>query len=245
MVTGRILPRFSAAAFERIATVRSQDPRVFVGLDRSGRRGRENGFARCRDFGEACRSACLIDRNSPVLMVAHVDTVLMPGKKAAICGNRLYHNAVDNRLGVYLGMELLPSLGIGVDLLLTTGEEEGYSTAAVFRTRKRYHWMFSFDRKGEDVVLYQYERPSLVATLREAGFTVGQGSYSCIAELENLGCCGMNFGCGMYDYHSEGAYCDLAALVRQLRRFSAFFRKYSATLLPHSASLGVGVDSFL
>ena len=55
----------------------------------------------------------------------------------------------------------------------------------------------------------------------------------------------MNFGCGMYDYHSEGAYCDLAALVRQLRRFSAFFRKYSATLLPHSASLGVGVDSFL
>ena len=245
MVTGRILPRFSAAAFERIATVRSQDPRVFVGLDRSGRRGRENGFARCRDFGEACRSACLIDRNGPVLMVAHVDTVLMPGKKAGIRGDRLYHNAVDNRLGVYLGMELLPSLGIEVDLLLTTGEEEGYSTAAVFRTRKRYHWMFSFDRKGEDVVLYQYERPSLVATLREAGFAVGQGSYSCIAELEHLGCCGMNFGCGMYDYHSEGAYCDLAALGRQLRRFSAFYRKYSATSLPHSASLGVGVDSFL
>ena len=245
MVTGRILPRFSAAAFERIATVRSQDPRVFVGLDRSGRRGRENGFARCRDFGEACRSACLIDRNGPVLMVAHVDTVLMPGKKAGIRGDRLYHNAVDNRLGVYLGMELLPSLGIGVDLLLTTGEEEGYSTAALFRTRKRYHWMFSFDRKGEDVVLYQYERPSLVATLREAGFAVGQGSYSCIAELEHLGCCGMNFGCGMYDYHSEGAYCDLVALVRQLRRFSAFFRKYSATLLPHSASRGGGVDSFL
>ena len=176
MVTGRILPRFSAAAFERIATVRSQDPRVFVGLDRSGRRGRENGFARCRDFGEACRSACLIDRNGPVLMVAHVDTVLMPGKKAGIRGDRLYHNAVDNRLGVYLGMELLPSLGIGVDLLLTTGEEEGYSTAAVFRTRKRYHWMFSFDRKGEDVVLYQYERPSLVATLREAGFAVGRAA---------------------------------------------------------------------
>ena len=84
-----------------------------------------------------------------------------------------------------------------------------------------------------------------VATLREAGFAVGQGSYSCIAELENLGCCGMNFGCGMYDYHSEGAYCDLAALARQLRRFSAFYRKYSATSLPHSASLGVGVDSFL
>jgi hypothetical protein len=55
----------------------------------------------------------------------------------------------------------------------------------------------------------------------------------------------MNFGCGMYDYHSEGAYCDLAALGRQLRRFSAFYRKYSATSLPHSASLGVGVDSFL
>jgi len=167
MVTGRILPRFSAAAFERIATVRSQDPRVFGGLDRSGRRGRENGFPRCREYGEACRSACLIDRNSPVLM---------PGKKAGIRGDRLYHNAVDNRLGVYLGMELLPSLGIGVDLLLTTGEEEGYSTAALFRTRKRYHWMFSFDRKGEDVVLYQYERPSLVATLREAGFAVGRAA---------------------------------------------------------------------
>jgi len=40
-------------------------------------------------------------------------------------------------------------MGLPVDLLLTTGEERGESSAAVFRTRKTYKWIFSFDRLGD------------------------------------------------------------------------------------------------
>jgi len=96
--------------------------------------------------------------------------------------------------------------------------------------------MFSFDRVGEDVVCYQYESVPLVNLLHSAGFGVGQGSYSCIAELEHLGCAGMNFGCGMHDCHNDGAYCDLAMLGRQIRRFAAFYRKYAGFFLPRPSA---------
>jgi hypothetical protein len=166
-------------------------------------------------------------------MVAHVDTVLDPRRVAEIVGGRLYHNAIDNRLGVCLGLEVLPAMGIQVDLLLTTGEEEGQSTAALFQALKQYRWMFSFDRRAEDVVCYQYECGPLTQTLNACGFRVGSGTYSCIAELQHLGCCGMNFGCGMFDYHGARAYCDLAMLDRQLKRFAGFYCEYSGVLLQH------------
>jgi hypothetical protein len=125
-------------------------------------------------------------------------------------------------------------MGLHVDLLLTTGEEECASTAAVVRTRKQYCWTFSFDRKDDDVVFYQYECAALSKVILDAGFDVGVGSYSCIAELDHLGCCGMNFGCGMKDYHSDNAYCDLVMLRRQLDRFSDFYQKYANLIFPHA-----------
>ena len=124
---------------------------------------------------------------------------------------------------VYLGLEVFPAMGLPVDLLLTTGEERGESSAAVFRTRKQYKWIFSFDRMGDDVVCYQYECSALTNLLRGAGFRIGVGTYSCISELEHLGCCGINFGCGMFDYHTDGAYCDLPMLGAQLERFAQFY----------------------
>jgi hypothetical protein len=175
-------------------------------------------------------------------MVAHVDTVLEPRKAAEIFPDRLYHNAIDNRLGVYLGLAVFPAMGINVDLLLTSGEESGASTAAMFRPRTQYRWMFSFDRGGDDVVCYQYECASLAMALQLAGFTVSEGSYSCIAELEHLGCCGMNFGCGMFNYHSEDAFCDLAMLEGQLRRFTAFYNLYAGLHLPHRRALEGGAE---
>jgi hypothetical protein len=230
---------FSVKAFQRVASVRSQDPEAFVRLDRQGQ---ESGRVTYKKFGRGSRSACLIERGSQVLMVAHVDTVLEPRKAAEIFPDRLYHNAIDNRLGVYLGLAVFPAMGINVDLLLTSGEESGASTAAMFRPRKQYRWMFSFDRRGDDVVCYQYECASLAMALQLASFTVSGGSYSCIAELEHLGCCGMNFACGMFNYHSDDAYCDLAMLEGQLRPFTAFYNLYAGLHLPHRRALEGGVE---
>ncbi|MCP6726064.1 hypothetical protein NL526_28810, partial [Klebsiella pneumoniae] len=70
--------------------------------------------------------------------------------------------AHDDRLGLYYIMEILPSLGINVDVLLTTDEEIGQSSASEFKKAegKQYNWMFMFDRHGYgNVVMYQYETP--------------------------------------------------------------------------------------
>ena len=226
---------FSIQKYQRIANLRSRQPEVFAQMDRHRPGGHE---AICKVFGKASRTACLIPRGSPVLMVAHVDTVQEPRCPAEFRGGRLYHTGLDNRLGVYLGLEVLPAMGLNVDLLLTTDEEAGCSTAALLRTRKQYNWMFSFDRTGDDVVCYQYECAPLTQILNACGFRVGTGTYSCIAELDHLACCGMNFGCGMFDYHGAGAYCDLAMLDRQLNRFAAFYCEYSGVLLEHRPPAG-------
>jgi hypothetical protein len=239
LIRHQSLRHFSIKAFQRVAAIRSQDPEAFVRFERQGEK---SGRVTYKKFGRGSRTACLIERGSQVLMVAHVDTVLEPRKEAEIFADRLFHNAIDNRLGVYLGLAVLPAMGLNVDLLLTRGEEDGASSAAMIRPQKQYRWMFSFDRRGDDVVCYQYECASLAMALGLAGFTVSDGSYSCIAELEHLGCCGMNFACGMFNYHSDDAYCDLAMLEGQLRRFTAFYNLYAGLHLPHRRALEGGVE---
>ena len=225
-------PKFDLAAFSRIANHPSHNPEDFARMNHYGPLLAPVFY---KKFGEGERCACLIQRNSPILMVAHVDTVLqVDGRAPVLDGNRLFHPGMDNRMGVYLGLEVIPAMNLHVDLLLTTDEEQGASTSALVRTRKRYKWIFSFDRKGDDVVCYQYDNPELYRILTDSGFSVGQGSYSCITEMEHMECCGINFGCGMADYHSDSAYCDLLQLTQQLQRFSQFYGQYADLWFPHT-----------
>ena len=129
LIRHQSLRHFSIKAFQRVASVRSQDPEAFVRFERQGEK---SGRVTYKKFGRGSRTACLIERGSQVLMVAHVDTVLEPRKEAEIFADRLFHNAIDNRLGVYLGLAVLSAMGLNVDLLLTSGEENGASTAACF-----------------------------------------------------------------------------------------------------------------
>src|SRR5688500_911556 len=95
------------------------------------------------------------DKGCKVLGVAHLDTVLNMNHfhKIDVNGDPIVINAqLDDRLGAYALIHLLPSLGIQFDLLLTEGEESGRSTAAHFKASHEYNWMFSFDRHGDDVV---------------------------------------------------------------------------------------------
>lgn len=168
------------------------------------------------------------DNNSNVLAVAHLDTV-QPDDWYYIQNNILYSPVTDDRMGVYVLLYMLPRLGVNVDILLTIGEESLNSSAQFFYTEKQYNWMFSFDRKGEDVVTYSYHNEKFENALLKNGFRFGLGSYSDIVELEQLDCCGVNIGTGFFNYHDLDGYVDLKMLMRQVLRFRNFYNENNST----------------
>lgn len=175
------------------------------------------------------------DRGSTILAVAHLDSVQSTKHfyHLKIGSHDLVYNAqLDDRLGVYVIIGLLPSLKINTDILLTTGEETGHSTAQFFETTKKYKWMFQFDRHGDDVVTYQYTSKFLGDRLKRVGFRSGIGSFSDIGYLEHLGCEGFNIGCGYKDEHSIFAHADMQILIEQTEKFLKFFDKFKTLPFP-------------
>ena len=149
------------------------------------------------------------DNGANILAVAHLDVVCFaprhfgsPKGKA----NKIYSAQLDDRLGAYVILDVLPTMGVKVDTLLTTGEESCRSTGAYFQTDKPYNWMVEFDRAGQDVVLYDYWTLELKTLLKSLGNKVGVGSYSDIAAMEHLGIAGFNWGIGYYDHHFNDSF---------------------------------------
>src|SRR4030042_4708755 len=139
------------------------------------------------------------DRKSDILAVCHLDTVLSLKHFYInhIGDDDIIFNAqLDDRLGAYVILDLLPKLGLNYDILLTEGEESGQSTAQYFDTIKAYKWAFSFERHGEDAVLYQYHGKDWENALKASGFKIGVGSFYDIAFLEHLGVKCVNIGTG-------------------------------------------------
>ncbi len=171
------------------------------------------------------------DKGERVLGVAHLDTVLSCTRFTSD-GDRVFSPALDDRLGVYLLSDLLPLLGVKFDLLLTDGEERGCSTARWFVPPRRYNWMFSFDRAGTDVVMYQCNTTVNRRLLHRAGFRVGVGSYSDIADLDFLGCAGVNFGCGYHRQHLLDCYADLSEANEMAAKFARFWTRHRNVYIP-------------
>lgn len=183
----------------------------------------------------------LIYRDNPkakILAVAHLDYVvsldhfyhLKLGKE-----NVVFNGSLDDRLGVFTLLYLLPQLGIEYDLLLTEGEERGRSTAYYFKPTKDYNWVFSFDRRGQDVVLYQYEAKPIVKALTSARFTIGHGTFSDIVEFDDLGVSCFNVGTGYYSEHSNRHYAVMEELEAQINKFKTFYDKYQDTKFPYES----------
>ena len=176
------------------------------------------------------------DNGSDILAIAHLDTVQddhMCQITDTAAGLLATSGALDDRLGAYVILELLPKLGIKCDWLLTTDEEIGQSTAECFDTTKNYNWMFQFDRGGTDVVMYQYENDDLVEMVNECGARVGLGIFSDICLLEHLGCTGFNWGVGYEDYHSERSHAWLDDTFRMVARFVKFYQENATLSLPY------------
>ena len=177
------------------------------------------------------------DNGSRVLAVAHLDSV-SSGRFCRFTDvhhqTRINSPSLDDRLGVYVITHLLPRLGMTADWLLTTGEETGCSTAQAFESDKRYDWMFSFDRMGTDVVLYDYDTPENRRLVKATGARIGLGSFSDLCYLEHLGCAGFNWGVGYHDYHSKRAFAYLPDVCTQVARFGLFWQANYGTHLSHA-----------
>ena len=194
-----------------------------------------------------------IDNNSKVLAVVHLDTVndMFVGWDNTRKAGKLdkvtvsaYHVgkddteitsiAHDDRLGLYYIMEVLPRLGIVVDVLLTTDEEVGNSSASEFIKDKDYNWMFMFDRHGfGNVVMYQYETKWAVNLLDDVGYTIQTGTFSDISVLDHLGCLGFNFGVGYLDEHSHHCRTRVSWMNVCINMFVDFWKANSETFMPY------------
>jgi hypothetical protein len=181
-----------------------------------------------------------LDNGSNVLAVAHLDTALWLNEAVAIKYNGLpmvISPQLDDRMGAFILLDALPDLGIRPDILLTVGEERCASTAANFTTKKKYNWGFSFDRRGDDVVYYQYYGESWRSALVAADFKTSTGSYSDIAELDALGCKFVNIGCGYYNEHTQFCYADLNKTCEQIAKFKQFYETFKDMRFPHTRSV--------
>lgn len=179
------------------------------------------------------RKFYFMDNRADILAVAHLDTVQPePAFKYFAQDNVIKSSVLDDRLGVYLILEHLMQ-DLDYDVLLTKDEEIGKSTARSFNIGKNYNWIFSFDRKGTDVVMYNYESPEMISLLSKYGFKAGKGTYSDICELEHLGCKGFNFGTGYYNAHSKQGYARLDELARNIVKFREFYNENKDIKLPH------------
>ena len=140
------------------------------------------------------------DNGSEILAVAHLDNVQEVRKTAVtMTGAAVLSSALgglDDRLGAYVILELLPALGMQFDILLTTDEETCQSTAEMFTPTKQYDWMIEFDRGGSDVVLYDYETPELVKLVVDRA-PVETGSDPDIRDPATPGVCWPQLGRGL------------------------------------------------
>jgi hypothetical protein len=181
------------------------------------------------------------DNGASVLAVAHLDSVITrPAFRVESTKNgvAVYNPELDDRLGVHVILDMLPTMGIKTDILLTTGEEIGFSTGYWFDQPRQYNWIFSFDRVGTDMVMYNYETAELVNTMIDSyGYRVGMGSFSDISFMEHLECKGFNFGVGYEDYHSDRAHFFPSVTERCVRRFARFYQDYKDVKLPHKESI--------
>lgn len=200
------------------------------------------------------------DRGEKILAVAHLDVVgnLKPEFTIAkMKGHEEPSDKVyawtpygDDRAGVYTVMYHLPKMGLKYDLLLTTGEEHGRSSAKRFKSDKQYNWIFEFDRRGTDVVMYSYEDGALGEgkffdkLLALFGMQLGTGSFSDIEALQSLNCIGFNIGTGYMNEHTQDSYIDLDDLDKQINKFVKFYEAFKDIRLEYAVKTKTYIHNY-
>jgi len=175
-----------------------------------------------------------IPRGGSVLGISHLDYVSTGDTVPfGMSGNIVSTPRLDNRLGAWLIYSVFPKIGINCDVLFTTNEEIGMSTAEFFESEISYNWIFSFDRGGQDVVMYDYYDSKSRKMLESLGFKVGYGSFSDIAFLD-IGIKGFNFGNGIVGQHLPTCHVDLKNTQKMVELFKLFHAENESNKLSHS-----------
>jgi hypothetical protein len=74
-----------------------------------------------------------------------------------------------------------------------------------------------------------------VAEAAKARFRIGRGSYSCINDMEHLGCCGVNVGCGYHNQHSNLCYAEVDETTKMVDLFARFYAEHHTHHFEHKA----------
>ena len=181
----------------------------------------------------------LIKGESPVLLVAHLDTVHKEPVRD-ICrttdGNILMSPqgiGGDDRCGVYALMKVYESAHIKPWLLFTCDEEVGGVGACKFcdayyfgelpKELDDIKLIIEIDRKGkDDAVYYECANKDFEAYITSKGFKTAFGSYSDICDIApTLGIAAVNLSSGYYNAHTQHEYINLAELEATIDRVKA------------------------
>ena len=144
--------------------------------------------------------------------------------------------SLDDRLGVWMIGYFLLRTGLCYDILLTDGEERGKSSASYFKPPRQYNWIFEFDRRGTEVVMYQFENKDMKTKLEGYGYHPEWGSFSDISYLDDLGCKAFNFGVGYHNEHTTFCHALIGDIERAANHFLPFYDNEKNALLPHDVA---------
>lgn len=180
-----------------------------------------------------------VSPNSPMI-VCHADTVVNGGAgphdfaydKAS---DTVTSIALDDRLGVACMFHAIDNKTPLADcaMLICDDEEIGYSSAQVFKEKIKPNFLVELDRRGVDVVCYDYDSTLLRSLLKSCDFTIGNGSFSDICYLQSLGVVGFNVGIGYHNEHSIKCHAKLSDTDSQIARLLRFIAKFGDVRLDY------------
>jgi hypothetical protein len=181
------------------------------------------------------------------LLVCHADTVLgnlsysYDSERMVVTSSEL-----DDRLGIACMLySLLQGNALSECAMLVCDNEEIASTTASTFTDDTLAmngtseaglpvWLMEFDRRGTDAVTYVYGNDTFHSLLESVGFTIGEGSFSDISSMTDIGRSGVNVGIGYHNEHSTRCHARLSDTLTQLGRAVQFCEFYSCLTLRYT-----------
>ena len=155
--------------------------------------------------------------STPVLLVAHMDTVHKQTPSEIKCDNGKISSPQgiggDDRCGVFMILEMIEKYDCSV--LFTEDEEVGAIGAEKFvRTKlaqclvSSFNFIIEFDRKGNnDAVFYGCNNPEFEEFVTQKFFKTNIGSFSDISIIApELKVSAVNLSCGYYNAHTKEEY---------------------------------------